>query len=84
MNKTNFWILSFADLYGPSSYVIMDTDYNDYALLCTCQSAGLVITTLHRRSCTILGREPVRNPDVSSPKMIIFQLSLTLLGTILS
>ena len=42
----------------------MDTDYNDYALLCTCQSAGLVITTLHRRSCTILGREPVRNPDV--------------------
>merc|ERR1712039_144530 len=24
---------------------------------------GLVITTLHRRSCTILGREPVRNPD---------------------
>jgi len=51
------------NIYGPSSYVIMDTDYNDYALLCTCQSAGLVITTLHRRSCTILGREPVRNPD---------------------
>ena len=45
----------------------MDTDYNDYALLCTCQSAGLIITTLHRRSCTILGREPVRNPDVRSP-----------------
>merc|ERR1712241_248808 len=51
------------NLYGPSSFVIMDTDYNDYALLCTCQSAGLIITTLHRRSCTILGREPVRNPD---------------------
>jgi len=51
------------NIYGPSSFVIMDTDYNDYALLCTCQSAGLIITTLHRRSCTILGREPIRNPD---------------------
>merc|ERR550539_69129 len=48
------------NIYGPSSFVIMDTDYNDYALLCTCQSAGLIVTTLHRRSCTILGREPVR------------------------
>jgi hypothetical protein len=51
------------DLYGPSSWVIMDTDYSDYALLCTCQSAGLIVTTLHRRSCTILGREPIRKAE---------------------
>ena len=59
----------------------MDTDYSDYALLCTCQSAGLIITTLHRRSCTILGREPIRNPDVIRPPKVLF---VEFLGLIIS
>ncbi len=67
------------DMYGPSSFVIMDTDYSNYALLCTCQSAGLLVTTLHRRSCTILSRDPVRRPDVrdrNSPCQLSMQSKL--------
>ncbi len=46
--------------------MVMDTDYNNYALLCTCQEKSLLsLVTFHRRSCTILQREPIRDPEVS-------------------
>jgi len=41
---------------GSASYVVLDTDYDNYGLLCTCQTADLWITTAHRISCSILQR----------------------------
>merc|ERR1712211_143766 len=41
---------------GAASFVVLDTDYSSYALICTCQEIDLFITTGHRRSCSILQR----------------------------
>jgi len=48
---------------GSAEYVVMDSDYENYAMLCTCQSSKFLfeIFTWHRRSCTILQRESQRN-----------------------
>ncbi len=54
-----------ADVLGPASFVVMDTDYDSYALLCTCQQKDILFITFHRRSCTILQREPVPDPAIS-------------------
>ena len=54
-----------SDILGSASYVIMDTDYDSYALLCTCQARDIILWTLHRRSCTILQRDPVKDPEIS-------------------
>lgn len=54
------------NILGRSSFVVMDTDYDNYALICTCQSKNILsLITFHRRSCTILQREPVWNPTIS-------------------
>merc|ERR1712020_688172 len=38
-------------LLGTASFVILDTDYNNYAFLCTCQSKSVLgFLTFHRRS----------------------------------
>merc|ERR1712025_1019294 len=51
---------------GDSSFVVMDTDYDNYAMLCTCQASSLlVITTFNRRSCSILQRSPQEDPAVT-------------------
>merc|ERR1711976_564375 len=49
---------------GSASYEVIDTDYENYAMLCTCQETTILfdLLTFHRRSCTILQRTPDRNP----------------------
>ena len=56
------------DPLGPATFVIMDTDYDNSALLCTCQDKKFFFDflTFHRRSCTILERSPVRDSSVTS------------------
>jgi len=52
-------------LLGTASFVILDTDYNNYAFLCTCQSKSVLgFLTFHRRSCTILQRSPERDSEI--------------------
>jgi len=50
-----------------ASFVIMDTDYTNYALVCTCQGKKFLfdVLTFHRRSCTILQRSPERDTAIS-------------------
>ncbi len=43
----------------------MDTDYDSYALVCSCQQKNVVFFTVHRRSCTILQREPIPDEEIS-------------------
>ena len=51
---------------GTASYVILKTDYDNYALLCTCQAKKILsLFTFPRRSCTILQREPIYDPEIS-------------------
>ena len=55
----------FPGLLGTASFVILDTDYNNYAFLCTCQSKSVLgFLTFHRRSCTILQRSPERDSEI--------------------
>jgi len=53
--------------FGPASFVILDTDYNNYALVCTCQAKKFLfeVLTFHRRSCTILQRSSERDGAIS-------------------
>jgi len=53
--------------FGTASFVVLDTDYTNYALVCTCQSKKFIfeILTFHRRSCTILQRSPERDGTIS-------------------
>jgi len=46
--------------FGKASFVVLDTDYDNYALVCTCQDKKFLFSvfTFHRRSCTILQRTP--------------------------
>ena len=37
-------------MVGSSSYVVMDTDYDNHAMVCTCQDMDLFFTFAHRRS----------------------------------
>ena len=41
-------------MVGSSSFVVMDTDYDSSAMVCTCQDMDLFFTYAHRRSCSIL------------------------------
>jgi len=53
---------------GSATFVVMDTDYDNHALLCTCQDKKFFFDflTFHRRSCTILQRTPIRDTSVTS------------------
>jgi len=50
-----------------ASFVVLDTDYTNYALICTCQGRKFLfdVLTFHRRSCTILQRSPERDTAIS-------------------
>merc|ERR1719373_309385 len=50
-----------------ASFVVLDTDYNNYALVCTCQAKKFLfeVLTFHRRSCTILQRSSERDGAIS-------------------
>lgn len=41
---------------GAAEFVVLDTDYSSYGLICTCQEIDLFFTTAHRRSCSMLQR----------------------------
>jgi len=51
---------------GASSFVVMDTDYNSYGLICTCQDFDAFFATFHRRSCSILQREQTEDTDITA------------------
>ena len=55
------------DFFGSASFVVLDTDYENYALVCTCQSKRILFDalTFHRRSCTILQRTPERDTTIT-------------------
>ena len=50
---------------GASSFVVLDTDYQNSALLCTCQDLNLFITKAHRRSCSILQRKALEDTSIT-------------------
>merc|ERR1712102_161544 len=53
------------NVIGSSSFVVMDTDYDSYAMICTCQDMDLFFTYAHRRSCSILQRDSVEDADIT-------------------
>jgi len=53
------------NVIGSSSFVVMDTDYDSYAMICTCQDMDLFFTYAHRRSCSILQRDSVEDTDIT-------------------
>merc|ERR1712018_881024 len=59
-NPANMLVRFQLNFFGSASFVVMDTDYENYALICTCQSKKILFDalTFHRRSCTILQRTP--------------------------
>ena len=67
-NDYNFQLRIFADFFGSASFVVMDTDYDNYAMICTCQSKKILFDalTFHRRSCTILQRSPERDTTITN------------------
>merc|ERR1712045_183787 len=53
------------NVLGSSSYIVMDTDYDSYAMVCTCQDMDLFLTYAHRRSCSILQREAAEDAGLT-------------------
>jgi len=53
------------NVIGASSYVVMDTDYDTYGMVCTCQDMDLFFTFAHRRSCSILQRNPIEENSIT-------------------
>merc|ERR1712102_12353 len=53
------------NVVGSSSFVVMDTDYDSYAMICTCQDMDLFFTFAHRRSCSILQRNKEEDPEIT-------------------
>merc|ERR1711936_725987 len=51
---------------GAASFVVLDTDYTSYGLICTCQEIDLFITTGHRRSCSMLQRAVEEEEAITS------------------
>jgi len=58
-----------SDIIGSSNFVVLDTDYQDYGMVCTCQDINLLFAFAHRRSCSILHRDPKANNTETSDKM---------------
>jgi len=51
---------------GAASFIVMDTDYNSYGLICTCQEFDGWLTYFNRRSCSILQRDPVEDSNITN------------------
>ena len=49
--------------------MVLDTDYQDYGMICTCQDINLLFAFAHRRSCSILHRDPQANNTETSDRM---------------
>lgn len=50
---------------GAASFVVLDTDYDSYGLICTCQDMDLFLSYAHRRSCSILQRSKDADPTIT-------------------
>jgi len=50
---------------GSASYVVTDTDYTSYGMVCTCQDVDIFITNVHRVSCSILQRDPMEDKAIT-------------------
>merc|ERR1712168_320781 len=50
---------------GQASYIVLDTDYTTYGLLCTCQDMDLFIGSAHRISCSILQKSATEDAAVT-------------------
>ena len=48
---------------------MLDTDYSESGLVCTCQDINLLFTFAHRRSCSILHRDPQADNALSSARL---------------
>jgi len=59
----------FSDIIGSSNFVVLDTDYSESGLVCTCQDINLLFTFAHRRSCSILHRDPQADTAESSARL---------------
>jgi len=57
------------NLIGSASFVVLDTDYDNYGLICTCQDMNLWVTYAHRRSCSLLHRDPEADNTVTADNM---------------
>ena len=64
------------DLLGPSSFVVLVTDYENSGLLCTCQDLNLFITKAHRRSCSILQRDNLEDTNITEQMSTILDNQL--------
>merc|ERR1711902_371891 len=53
------------NVVGSSSFTVMDTDYDSYAMICTCQDMDLFLSYVHRRSCSILQRSSTEDTDIT-------------------
>ena len=56
--------ISFTDLIGAASYTVLAANYSSHGLVCTCQDVDLILTAAHRRSCSILQRQPGEIPSL--------------------
>jgi len=63
-------------LVGASSFVVLDTDYENSGLVCTCQDLNLFITKAHRRSCSILQRDAVEDSNITDKMFTILDSQL--------
>jgi len=57
------------NVVGSASFTVMDTDYDNYAMICTCQDVNLLVTYAHRRSCSILHRAALGDHSSTSASM---------------
>jgi len=64
------------NLVGASSFVVLDTDYENSGLVCTCQDLNLFITKAHRRSCSILQRNAVEDSNITDKMFTILDSQL--------
>merc|ERR1712038_1014628 len=53
------------NVVGSSSFIVMDTDYDTYGMVCTCQDVDLFLAYVHRRSCSILQRQKEEDPEIT-------------------
>merc|ERR1711936_690753 len=53
------------NVVGSSSFTVLDTDYDNHAMVCTCQDVDLFFAHVHRRSCSIQQRGKNENTEVT-------------------
>merc|ERR1712168_1285793 len=54
------------NVVGSSSFTVLDTDYDNHAIICTCQDMDLFFTYAHRLSCSIMQRKQEEDPEITN------------------